>query len=173
MMWQQTINQILFFIIVIYASCLIIHVQSIPYHHRSFLLPLSSSSSSLDPLENAQTLSITPETSETTILFKTIQPQFTKSSRQQQQSSSNTSPTAPLNPLMKKSSFQYDLNNYTIKPTFYQYVKSCCNREVMRPMGGGHMTGPCCKQLIKFNHFIWLSFPWFKKTLTKLTTTTE
>ncbi|TNN09219.1 hypothetical protein EWB00_006427 [Schistosoma japonicum] len=74
-------------------------------------------------------------------------------------------------PFIIKKSFTSDFNNYTtIKPTFYQYVKSCCNREVMRPMGGGHMTGPCCKQLIKFNHFIRLSFPWFQKTLTKLTT---
>ncbi|CAH8876045.1 unnamed protein product [Trichobilharzia szidati] len=58
-----------------------------------------------------------------------------------------------------------DLNNYPLKPTVYQYVKSCCNREVMRPMGGGHMTGPCCAQLIRFNYFIRLSYKWFKEVM--------
>ncbi|VDQ10340.1 unnamed protein product [Trichobilharzia regenti] len=58
-----------------------------------------------------------------------------------------------------------DLHNYPLKPTVYQYVRSCCNREVMRPMGGGHMTGPCCAQLIRFNYFIRLSYKWFKEVM--------
>ncbi|CAH8636121.1 unnamed protein product [Heterobilharzia americana] len=80
------------------------------------------------------------------VLMKSIQPEWESSGK-----------------LNSKKSINYDFNNYAIKPTFYQYVKSCCNREVMRPMGGGHLTGPCCRQLIKFNRFIRLSFPWFKQ----------
>lgn len=52
---------------------------------------------------------------------------------------------------------------FMFNPDFYQYIKSCCNREVMRPMGGGHLTGPCCNQLIKSNEFIKLTWPLVQK----------
>lgn len=152
-MMNQTMNQLLF---MAYISGLIMLIQSVPYHRSS---SSSSSFRRIDSLENFKKLSMTHDNTIETIM-KTIQPIMKW----------NQQPGKLDNLFIIKKSINYALNNYTIKPTFYQYVKSCCNREVMRPMGGGHMTGPCCKQLIKFNHFIWLSFPWFKKTLTKFTT---
>ncbi|VDO68924.1 unnamed protein product [Schistosoma curassoni] len=150
-MMNQTMSQLLF---MAYISGLIMLIQSVPYHRSS-----SSSFRRIDSLENFKKLSMTQDNTIETIM-KTIQPIMKW----------NQQPGKLDHLFIIKKSINYALNNYTIKPTFYQYVKSCCNREVMRPMGGGHMTGPCCKQLIKFNHFIWLSFPWFKKTLTKFTT---
>ncbi|CAH8680647.1 unnamed protein product [Schistosoma rodhaini] len=144
----------LLFIVLCFSSSLMMIIQSVPYHKSS--LPFKK----IDSLENFKKFSITKDNPMETIM-KNIQPIMMKWNQQ---------PGKFDHLYIVKKSINYALNNYTIKPTFYQYVKSCCNREVMRPMGGGHMTGPCCKQLIKFNHFIWLSFPWFKKTLTKLTT---
>ncbi|CAL8072743.1 unnamed protein product [Calicophoron daubneyi] len=40
-----------------------------------------------------------------------------------------------------------------IQPSFFHFVQSCCNREVMRPMGGGHLTGSCCSQLFRILQF--------------------
>ncbi|KAF6771526.1 hypothetical protein AHF37_09630 [Paragonimus kellicotti] len=41
--------------------------------------------------------------------------------------------------------------------SYYRYISSCCNREVMRPQGGGHFTGPCCSQLLELNDLIYLA----------------
>ncbi|CAH8672089.1 unnamed protein product [Schistosoma margrebowiei] len=152
---SQTMSQLLF---IAFISGLIMLIQSVPYHRSSSSLSLSPFRR-IDSLENFKKLSMTQDNTIETIM-KNNQPIMKW----------NQQPGKLDNLFIIKKSINYALNNYTIKPTFYQYVKSCCNREVMRPMGGGHMTGPCCKQLIKFNHFIWLSFPWFKKTITKFTT---
>ncbi|KAK4475355.1 hypothetical protein MN116_002417 [Schistosoma mekongi] len=152
---KGTRSEIVF--ITLYIQTIMMITQSIPQHRSpSFHRKIYS-------LENLNELSIKKDE----INMKTTQ----LSQGNRPKSGKFTTISDNRYPFIIKKPFTTDFNNYTaIKPTFYQYVKSCCNREVMRPMGGGHMTGPCCKQLIKFNHFIRLSFPWFQKTLTKLTT---
>ncbi|TPP57771.1 hypothetical protein FGIG_04649 [Fasciola gigantica] len=42
----------------------------------------------------------------------------------------------------------------------YHSVRKCCEREVMKPVGGGHLTGTCCTELRYMDTIIYQVKQW-------------